>query len=187
MLCRDYEQPAKKLCWRGIISMVSTCGTTADHSRKMLKKARLLTRPTLARRDAPCPKQSRSRRTGRRRTLPHPPTLSCQDSSFPEWGTLRTCSRREQSWRAFSASCSCLHSPGAPPAPMSGEAIRKGLVSEMWNGIIWNASTRLASRTRSSSTTRALPSLSVRAHKVPPITHAPSMDSQRSTQCGTLA
>ena len=28
--------------------------------RRMLKKARLLTRPTLARRDAPCPKQGRS-------------------------------------------------------------------------------------------------------------------------------
>jgi hypothetical protein len=30
----------------------------------MLKKARLLTRPTLARRDAPCPKQGRSERRG---------------------------------------------------------------------------------------------------------------------------
>jgi hypothetical protein len=29
-------------------------------SRRMLKKARLLTRPTLARRDAPCPRQGRS-------------------------------------------------------------------------------------------------------------------------------
>ncbi len=30
----------------------------------MLKKARLLTRPTLARQDAPCPKQGRSERRG---------------------------------------------------------------------------------------------------------------------------
>jgi len=30
----------------------------------MLKKTRLLTRPTLARRDAPCPKQGRSERRG---------------------------------------------------------------------------------------------------------------------------
>ena len=30
----------------------------------MLKKARLLTRPTPARRDAPCPKQGRSERRG---------------------------------------------------------------------------------------------------------------------------
>ncbi len=28
-----------------------------EHPSRMLKKARLLTRPTLARRDAPCPKQ----------------------------------------------------------------------------------------------------------------------------------
>jgi len=40
--------------------MVRTCGTTGEHSRRMLKKARLLTRPALARRDAPCPKQGRS-------------------------------------------------------------------------------------------------------------------------------
>ena len=33
--------------------------------RRMLKKARLLTRPTLARRDAPCPKQGRSERKGK--------------------------------------------------------------------------------------------------------------------------
>jgi hypothetical protein len=30
-----------------------------EHPSRMLKKARLLTRPTLARRDAPCPKQGR--------------------------------------------------------------------------------------------------------------------------------
>jgi hypothetical protein len=36
------------------------------NSLRMLKKARLLTRPTLARRDAPCPKQGRSERRGRR-------------------------------------------------------------------------------------------------------------------------
>jgi len=44
-------------------------------SRRMLKKA---------------VQRGRSRRTGRRRTLR---------------GTLRTCSRRERSWRIFSASC----------------------------------------------------------------------------------
>jgi hypothetical protein len=36
---------------------------------RMLKKAGLLTRPTLARRDAPCPKQGRRRSKNRRRTL----------------------------------------------------------------------------------------------------------------------
>jgi len=35
-------------------------GTTVEHSPRMLKQARLLTRPTLARRDAPSPKQGRS-------------------------------------------------------------------------------------------------------------------------------
>jgi len=113
----------------------------------------------------------------------HPPTLSCQDSSFPEWATLRTCSKREQSWRAFSASYSCSHSPAAHRVPISVEAIRKGLVSEMWNGIIWNASTKLASRTLSTSTARALPSLSVQAPKVPPTTPVPYMDSQQLTPC----
>jgi hypothetical protein len=29
--------------------------------------------------------------------LPHPPTPSCQDSSFPEWGTLRISMSRERS------------------------------------------------------------------------------------------
>ena len=57
--------------------MAWTCGTTGEHSRRMLKKARLLTRPTLAvisparpesaktdssPWDAPCPKQGRSER-----------------------------------------------------------------------------------------------------------------------------
>jgi hypothetical protein len=40
--------------------MVRTCGTTGKHSCRMPKKARLLTRPTSARRDAPCPKQGRN-------------------------------------------------------------------------------------------------------------------------------
>jgi len=35
-------------------------GEKPKHSIRMLKKPRLLTRPTLARRDAPCPKQGRS-------------------------------------------------------------------------------------------------------------------------------
>jgi len=35
-----------------------------ENTGRMLKKARLLTRPTLARRDAPSPKQGRSERRG---------------------------------------------------------------------------------------------------------------------------
>ncbi len=35
-----------------------------QHHCRMLKKARLLTRQTLARRDAPCPKQGRNERRG---------------------------------------------------------------------------------------------------------------------------
>ena len=41
--------------------MVRTNGTTEARSRRMLKKARFLTRPTLARRDAPYPMQGRSK------------------------------------------------------------------------------------------------------------------------------
>jgi hypothetical protein len=133
--------------------MVSTCGATEEHSRRVLKKVS---------------QQGRSRRTGRRRTL---------------WGTLRTCSRRERRWGAFSASCSCSCSPGVHPAPTSLEAIHKDSLSEMWNGIIWNASTKLASRTRSNSTTRVLPSLSAQAPKALPTTRVLSMDSQRSMPC----
>ena len=40
--------------------MIRTYGTTKARSRWMLKKARRLTRPTLASRDAPCPKQGRN-------------------------------------------------------------------------------------------------------------------------------
>src|SRR6266850_2957090 len=43
--------------------------TIIDYFRRMLKKARLLTRPTLARRDAPSPKQSRSSETNPRFTV----------------------------------------------------------------------------------------------------------------------
>ena len=49
-----------KLCGHTGISQVCTSGITGERSRRMLKKARLLTRPTLARRDAPGPKQGRS-------------------------------------------------------------------------------------------------------------------------------
>ena len=66
---------------------------------------------------------------------------------------------------------------------MSVEAIHKGSVSEMWSGITWNVSTRLGSRTRNTSTTRALPSLSVQALKAPPTMPEPYTDSQRSTPC----
>jgi hypothetical protein len=38
-----------------------TYGTTAEHSRRMLKKARLLTRPTPVRQDAPFREQGRRR------------------------------------------------------------------------------------------------------------------------------
>jgi hypothetical protein len=37
--------------------------TTAEHSCRMLKKAGLLTHPTPARQDAPCPRQGRSKRS----------------------------------------------------------------------------------------------------------------------------
>ena len=40
--------------------MPCICGTTGAHSRTMLKKARLLTRPTPARQDAPFHGQDRS-------------------------------------------------------------------------------------------------------------------------------
>ena len=42
---------------------VRTCGTTAEHSHRILKKAGLLTHPTPARQDAPCPRQGRSKRS----------------------------------------------------------------------------------------------------------------------------
>jgi hypothetical protein len=43
--------------------MAYTCDIRKEHSRRMLKKTRLLTLPTLARRDAPYPKQGRSERS----------------------------------------------------------------------------------------------------------------------------
>src|SRR5437870_12634624 len=69
------EQATEKLCWYARTLMLRTCRTTTAHSRRMLKKARLLTRPTLAvisparpesaktaslPRDAPYPMQGRS-------------------------------------------------------------------------------------------------------------------------------
>jgi len=42
----------------------------------MFKKATLLTRPTPARRDAPCPKQGRSERKGESYSAPYVETLS---------------------------------------------------------------------------------------------------------------
>ena len=39
-------------------------GSTGKHFRRVIKKARLRTHPTLARRDAPSPKQGRSDRRG---------------------------------------------------------------------------------------------------------------------------
>jgi len=41
--------------------MVSTCGTTEKHSRRMLKKATVITRPTPVRQDAPFRGQGRSK------------------------------------------------------------------------------------------------------------------------------
>ena len=58
---RDY-QPIEKLCWYDGTSGVSACGTTEEHSRRMLKKAAGLTRPTPARRDAPFRGQGSSER-----------------------------------------------------------------------------------------------------------------------------
>jgi hypothetical protein len=40
-------------------------GITEENFHRMLRKAGLLTRPTLAHRDAPCPKQGRSEQTGK--------------------------------------------------------------------------------------------------------------------------
>jgi hypothetical protein len=42
--------------------MACTSKTRSKRPRRMLKKARLLTRPTLARQDAPFPNQGRSER-----------------------------------------------------------------------------------------------------------------------------
>src|SRR6185295_6759829 len=39
-------------------------GPVTNRPSRLFKRARLLTRPTLARRDAPCPKQGRSERSG---------------------------------------------------------------------------------------------------------------------------
>jgi len=41
-------QDANKLCWHARPSIVRTCGTPEEHSCRMLKMTRLLTRPTLA-------------------------------------------------------------------------------------------------------------------------------------------
>src|SRR6185295_1960409 len=55
------EQAPEKQCRFIKSSSVRTCETPGQCSRRMLKKASLLTRPTPARRDAPCPKQGRRR------------------------------------------------------------------------------------------------------------------------------
>ena len=55
------QQAAGKLNYMGTPERRSTCvWTIKEYSRRMLNKARLLTRPTLARRDAPYPMQGRS-------------------------------------------------------------------------------------------------------------------------------
>ena len=46
--------------WHSRTSIICTSEAREEHSCRMLKKARLLTRPTLARRDAPASKQGRS-------------------------------------------------------------------------------------------------------------------------------
>jgi len=42
--------------------MACVSGTRRKYTRRMIKKTGLLTRPTLARQDAPCPMQGRSER-----------------------------------------------------------------------------------------------------------------------------
>ena len=69
-LIAEIEQAAEKLCRYARTLMVRTCGTTGKHSLRMLKKARLLTRPTLARRDASCPRQGRNSAAAPRFTVP---------------------------------------------------------------------------------------------------------------------
>jgi len=56
--------------------MVPRLGEREHTIHSMLKKARLLTRPTLARRDAPYPMQGCSERGGERRTLRYVELLS---------------------------------------------------------------------------------------------------------------
>jgi len=62
------EQAAEKLCLARenfdgphmCLRGAQSSGTTGEHSRRILKKARLLTRPTPAHRDAPFRGQGRS-------------------------------------------------------------------------------------------------------------------------------
>ena len=151
--------------------MVRTCGTTAKHSRRMLKKARFLTHPTLARRDAPCPKQGRSSTAD--------PRVTFYASRFTAPG-----SEARTPLEAFFSILLLLVLAGCVPSPSSVEAIRKDSLNEMWNGIIiWSVNTRPDSRTETPSTTRALPSLSAEAPKAPPTTPAPYMDSPRLMPC----
>jgi hypothetical protein len=58
------KQAAEKPFRHSNASMACTPGTRGEHPCRMLKKVRLLTRPTLARRDAPYPMQGRSERRG---------------------------------------------------------------------------------------------------------------------------
>jgi hypothetical protein len=62
-------QAAEKPVRHSRTSTACTSGTRRELSRRMLKKVRLLTRPTLARRDAPCPRQGRSFATDPRFTF----------------------------------------------------------------------------------------------------------------------
>jgi len=109
--------------------MVRTCGTTAKHSRRMLKKARFLTHPTLARRDAPCPKQGLSSTAD--------PRFTFHTSRF-----TAPASEARTPLEAFFSILLLLVLPGCAPSPSSVEAIRKDSLNEMWNGIIWSVSTR---------------------------------------------
>ena len=65
------RQAAEKPSCHGEYSMASAQMGQRKRSRRMLKKARLLTLPTLARRDAPSPQQGRRRSKNRRRYRPH--------------------------------------------------------------------------------------------------------------------
>ena len=77
-----------------MLSRESFYGSHRWHNGKtpgrMLKKAGLLTRPTPARRDAPCPKQGRS---------------SMADPRFTSYLSRFLKAKRERRWRTFSASC----------------------------------------------------------------------------------
>ena len=103
------------------------------HNRRTLpqdaQKARLLTRPTLARLDAPCPNQGRSRRTGRRRTL---------------WGYVEDLFKARTKLEGSFSILLVLdsHSPDARPVPMSVAASARTQSTRCGTGLLWSMNTR---------------------------------------------